>query len=61
MFTIPSGYGKILMNAIAYHYGCFIRVKCLIFFSNFWRGFYGPCGYNTYSYGNIRIRYGYNE
>ena len=26
-------------------------------FSKFGRGFYGPCGYNTYSYGHIRIRY----
>ena len=29
----------------------------VVFSSKFGRGFYGTCGYNTYSYGHIRIRY----
>ena len=45
-------------NFFTCRYGCFVRIEFFIFFSSkFGRGLYGPCGYNTYNYGHIRIRY----
>ena len=54
-FMIRFGYGKILINAfITYHNGCFVRVDFFIFSFKIWAQI---LRYNTYSYGNIRIRY----
>ena len=44
-------------NSFTCRYGCFVRIEFLIFVSKIWRRFYGPCGYNTYSYAHVRIKY----